>query len=124
MKYMINSVKVWGGNKTEKRDDDGYMMMSLALEGQGEPVDYKSKTQPREGNYIEGELVAYTTQSGNDRTRLETLEYKKRENSIQDKIVAQFALRLAVEHSADHLNKEDIMETARFYIECVNELAS
>lgn len=123
MRHTVTSVKIWGGDKTKRRDEEGYMMMSLTVKGhESEPIDYKSKLVPEVGSEIVGELVPYVSGAGNHRTRLETNEYKKKENAIQNKIVAQFALRLAVEHAPDYTDKSVVMDTARYFIDCVNEL--
>jgi hypothetical protein len=123
--YIVESVKVWGGNKTQKRDDEGYMMMSLTFKGiTSEPVDYKAKIAPEVGSSLKGELVDYVSNAGNSRTRLETLEYKKKENMKQDTITAQFALRLAVENATDHTNKDEVMGLARYFLQCVKELVN
>lgn len=123
MKYIVTSIKRWGGEIQGKADDEGYFMHSLTLQGHtGEPIDYKSKTMPKIGDSIEGELIEYTSQAGNDRVRLETPELKRKDDLKQATIVAQFALRLAVEHVVDPWDKDKVMDTARYFIQCVNEL--
>lgn len=121
--YKVVSVKRWGGAIQGKPDAEGYFMHSITLEGHtGEPIDYKAKILPKEGDTVHGELVEYTSNAGNNRTRLETVEGRKKDNAIQDKIVAQFALRLAVEHVPDYTDKNTVLDTARYFIECVEEL--
>lgn len=123
MKYTVESVKVWGGDKTQKRDEEGYMMMSLTVTGHtGEPIDYKSKEAPEIGHILEGELIEYTSKAGNDRVRLETAETKKRGDKIQDKIVAQWALGQSLMHLPDHQDLDAVTEYAKALIERVNEL--
>lgn len=121
--YKVVSSQRWGGKIQGKPDEEGYYMHSITLEGHtNEPIDYKSKVFPEVGTTLYGELVNYTSNAGNDRTRLETAEYKKKENRTQDRIVAQFALRLAVEHSGDHTDRAEVVSLARYFMECVEEL--
>lgn len=121
--YEILSVRVWGGNKTQKRDEDGWMMMSLTLKGHtSEPVDYKSKTVPEVGSFIHGDIVDYVSNAGNRRTRLETAEYKKKENLKQDTITAQWALSQALMYTPDHKDLDSVVEYAKALIIKVKEI--
>lgn len=121
--YKVVSSQRWGGKEKGKADEEGYFMHSITLEGHtGEPIDYKSKVFPEIGSMLKGEIVAYTSNAGNERIRFETSEYKKKENIVQDRIMCQFALRLAVENLPDYTDKEKLVGTAEYFIECINEL--
>lgn len=127
---MLKSHKVissnrWGGKLQAKPDPEGYYMHTITVEDhQSSPIDYKSKVFPEVGATIQGELVEYVSAAGNERMKLETVEQKKKDNAIQDKIVAQFALRLAVENSTDFTDKQQLVSLAQYFIECVDELTS
>lgn len=121
--YKVVTSNRWGGRIQAKPDENGYFMHSITVEGHtNEPIDYKAKIFPEVGSILNGEIVEYVSAKGDARTRFETSEYKKKENATQDRILAQFALRLAVEHSSDHTDKTQLLDLAGLYIECVNEL--
>jgi len=121
--YKVVDSNRWGGKIQGKPDPEGYYMHTITVEGHtNSPIDYKAKTFPEPGSMLQGELVEYVSNAGNTRMRLETAEYKKKDNAIQDKIVAQFALRLAVENSPDITDKTQLVSLAKYFIECVEEL--
>lgn len=121
--YTVLSSQRWGGREKGKQDDDGSYMHSITVEGYtNEPIDFKSKEFPEVGTVLKGEIVPYTSNAGNERLRFETAEYKKKENMVQDRIMFQFALRLAVDNIPDYTNKEELIGTAEYFIECIKEL--
>lgn len=119
--YTVVSCQRWGKSKGQI-DEDGYFMHSITLEGYtNEPIDFKSKELPKVADILHGEIVKYTSKAGNQRLRFETAEIKKKDNLTQDRIMCQFALRLAVEN-CDYEDEEKLVDTAEYFIKCIDKL--
>lgn len=109
MKYTVKDCRPWKEGGKPIQDDNGEFLMSITLEGHGEPVDYRSRTFPEAGDEIEGTIETYQSSKGNTRQYLAKpfkLDMK------QALIMAQWAHRVSVDVLPDHNDLNAIEEYA------------
>lgn len=126
MNYTVKDIKLWGVSKgstnltNAKKTETGEYLMSLVLDGQTEPIDYRSIVVPEIGEVIKGELKTYTSSSGTERT---FLAVDNGEIPNQKYIQAQWAIGQALIYAPDHEDFGNIEDYARGLIEVVNKIA-